>query len=192
MKTLSIICISLFALIGGALFLKNNHYDYIRWYETNIVLNSSYLQKRGIENTRDAIQTLLENRTLKNHKSYRYQTIHIVGGSVFPRTVIAMRELYPNAKIIVTEQFQHHIDLAKEYLRAHHYPTGNITFIHGKFTADHSLPCDLIILPLDYEGEMPTNAPVIVQHLFLTDTPSDDSTLFSYLNMSNMHLYEPR
>ena len=73
--------------------------------------------------------------------------VGIVGGGLFPRTAIVLRELLPNAALTV-------IDLSRENLdTAQHFLPGEITLLNEPFDPRRHQDFDLLVIPLSLRGD---------------------------------------
>jgi hypothetical protein len=105
--------------------------------------------------------------------------ITIVGGGLFPRTALVLRQLLPEAKLILIDQSESNLAIARRFLaefreRRHrglpsHGSYEEPEFVNQRF--DPEMPCeaDLIVIPLAFEGDRQTvyqrpPAPAVVVH----------------------------
>jgi hypothetical protein len=116
----------------------------LRWLEGTLgllertVLHSKLLQQFVLGRHQKAFETLLAQIP-------RPTSIAVVGGGLFPRSLIILRKLCPNSQIVGIEGDTHHIQIAKRFVDAE--------FIDEWF--DPSQPCDfdLLVIPLAYLGD---------------------------------------
>jgi hypothetical protein len=74
--------------------------------------------------------------------------IAVVGGGLFPRTAIVLRELAPAADIVVIDGNRQHVERARELVGA------DVSFEHAWFTAAHpTTGFDLVVIPLAFKGD---------------------------------------
>jgi hypothetical protein len=71
--------------------------------------------------------------------------VTIVGGGLFPRTALAIRELFPQARILVIELNADHIAIARQFV-------DKVEFEHRRY-AGEPLDCDLAVIPLSFHGD---------------------------------------
>lgn len=71
----------------------------------------------------------------------------IVGGGLFPRTALLLRELLPQARLVVLDCDLEHLRVAAPWL-----PSG-VRCEHGTFVAGQRLDADLVVLPLAFAGD---------------------------------------
>ncbi len=74
--------------------------------------------------------------------------VGIVGGGLFPRTAILLRELVPRADLVVIDTDARHLDTAREMI------DGRVTFQHAWFSAtEPAEEFDLVVIPLAFQGD---------------------------------------
>jgi hypothetical protein len=88
----------------------------------------------------------------------------IVGGGLFPRTALILRDLIPLARIRVIDANAEHLRIARAALRA-----SDIEWVHRRFTATEPCDCDLLVIPLSFDGDRAllyrgSVAPVVLIH----------------------------
>jgi len=94
----------------------------------------------------------------------------IVGGALFPRTAWLLRELLPDAALIVVDASPRHVAAARALLRE---GAGDISYVTGRY--DPAAPpesargADLLVIPLAYRGARETfyvapPAPLVLVH----------------------------
>jgi hypothetical protein len=97
--------------------------------------------------------------------------VAIVGGGLFPRTALILRELVPDATLVIIDADHRHLAVARSILGCR----GSIEFVHGRWSTDDRwvdttalTGCDLIVIPLSFQGDRqalyarPAGAPLIV------------------------------
>jgi hypothetical protein len=119
----------------------------LRWLEVPplealecLVLRSPWLQRLVLHSHRRAFQTLLP----------RLPTIRratIVGGGLFPRTALILRELLPAAHLTVVDSNPRNIETARRFLG------GNIEYRNTRYVPGESCACDLTVIPLCLDGD---------------------------------------
>lgn len=77
----------------------------------------------------------------------------IVGGGLFPRTVLCLRRLLPDAELEVIESQAAHIDAARAWLAERDLPAGGIHFRLGDYAAEDLVGADLAVFPLGFRGD---------------------------------------
>jgi hypothetical protein len=80
--------------------------------------------------------------------------VAIVGGGLFPRTVLVLRRLLPHAELVVWEMNSEHAAIARDHL-AHEPRAPRVEFIERRFDATKvdERPFDLCVIPLAFEGD---------------------------------------
>jgi hypothetical protein len=73
--------------------------------------------------------------------------VAIVGGGLFPRTALILRELLPDARITVIDASLANIEVARRLVDR------DIEFAHRRFAAEDAPDCDLLVIPLSFDGE---------------------------------------
>ncbi|HWC97129.1 MAG TPA: fatty acid desaturase [Candidatus Sulfopaludibacter sp.] len=105
-----------------------------------LVLRSPGLQRFVLRSHRRAFQRLLPQL-----KTVRRATI--VGGGLFPRTALILRELLPAAHLTVMDSNARNLQIARTFLG------DTIECRHERYTNGGSLDCDLTVIPLCLEGD---------------------------------------
>ena len=114
----------------------------LRWIEEilsvleRLVFISPLLQRYVIQRHEKAFRKLLNG--------IAPQRIAVVGGGLFPRSLIILKKLFPQAHLIAIEANQHHIQIAKSFVHA--------DFTHQWFDPSHC-DVDLLVIPLAYFGD---------------------------------------
>ena len=74
--------------------------------------------------------------------------VAVVGGGLFPRTAIVLRELAPDAEITIIEANPRNLDTARALIDR------NVAFRQARFSsASAPLDVDLVVIPLAFEGD---------------------------------------
>jgi hypothetical protein len=105
-----------------------------------LVLRSPRLQRFVLHHHRRAVQTLLPH--LGNPRR-----VTIVGGGLFPRTVLILRELMPTAELTIVDSNPRNLETARNILG------GNIEYRHARYSPDQSNAADLTVFPLCLDGD---------------------------------------
>jgi hypothetical protein len=119
----------------------------LRWLEVHplellerVVLISPVLQRYVVERHRRALKNLLAELPPVGR-------VTIVGGGLFPRTALVLRELLPSAEITIVDANPRHLEIARGMLgptvvyRNQHYSSGGI------------YDSDLTVIPLCLDGD---------------------------------------
>ena len=104
-----------------------------------LVLRSAWLQQRVLAAHRRALANVLAGIAPPAR-------IVVVGGGLFPRSVLLLRERYPHASITVLDSERAHLDVAHAWL-----PPGT-QCVCERFVAGQQLAADLVVLPLALRG----------------------------------------
>ena len=120
----------------------------LRWLECanletleRIVLRSKLLQNFVVRTHRRAFQRLLQNVP-------DVRQIAVVGGALFPRTALLLKEIVPSAFVTVIDSNEKHIDIAHGFLN------GSVRYEHRMFeSAGATDEYDLVVIPLSYVGD---------------------------------------
>lgn len=104
-----------------------------------LVLRSAWLQRRVLAAHRAALAQVLQGEAAP-------RTIGIVGGGLFPRSAILLRELYPQARICVFDVEAAHLRAAQAWL-----PPGVQARVQ-RLVPGQRLDVDLVVLPLALRG----------------------------------------
>lgn len=124
----------------------------LRWLELvnlcaleRLVLRFELLQRFVLYRHESALRRLLVE---VRHVS----RVTIVGGGLFPRTALILRRLLPESRLILIDQSESNLAIARGFLSRE---TGEIfqEFVNRRFEPD--MPCDseLLVIPLAFEGE---------------------------------------
>jgi Fatty acid desaturase len=120
----------------------------LRWLDAfsldsleRLALRWQWLQRFVLDVHRKALRLLLQELPPLHR-------IAVVGGGLFPRTVLLLRELAPSAQIVVIDASQPNVETARRLVGA------EVTFEHGYFSASDSCSgFDLLIIPLAFNGD---------------------------------------
>ncbi|HEX5050667.1 MAG TPA: fatty acid desaturase [Planctomycetota bacterium] len=105
-----------------------------------LVLRRPWLRERVLAAHRRALRAVC--RQLPSPRR-----VVIVGGGLFPRTAILLRELLPAAELVVLDENAQHLESARPWL-----PDG-VVLQRGTFAAGQRLDADLVVLPLALRGD---------------------------------------
>jgi hypothetical protein len=111
----------------------------LRWLDglERIVLRSTILQSFVLASHRKAFRNLLPFLPATRR-------VLIVGGGLFPRTALILRELLPGARIEIMDKNAANLESARQILGC------GVHYIHGRFTHCNGR-YDLIVIPLAYD-----------------------------------------
>jgi hypothetical protein len=119
----------------------------LRWVDAlslemleRLVLRWPRLQRFVLDVHRNAFRVLLAQLP-------PLRRVAIVGGGLFPRTVMVLRELAPLAEIVVIDASRPNLETARRLVDA------DVTFEHAYFSAtDDPRDFDLVVIPLAFRG----------------------------------------
>ena len=106
-----------------------------------VVLRSRLLQRWVVGVHAHAFEGLLAAAPPARH-------VAIVGGGLFPRTALIVRRLLPDARITIVDASLPNLDRARAIIQ-----DDAIDFVHAHFMADVQLTCDVVVLPLSFDGD---------------------------------------
>jgi hypothetical protein len=120
----------------------------LRWLDAfsldsleRLVLRWRWLQRYVLDVHRTALKSLLRELPPLGR-------IAVVGGGLFPRTVLLLRELVPSAEIVVIDASQPNVDTARRLVGP------EVTFERALFSATDSCSgFDLLVIPLAFQGD---------------------------------------
>jgi len=120
----------------------------LRWLEgvnleklERIVLRSKLLQKFVLRVHRRAFQRLLK-------KVPDARQIGVVGGALFPRTALLLKEVAPSTTVTVIDSNEKHIEIAHTFLN------GSVRYEHRTFESGSPADdYDVVVIPLSYVGD---------------------------------------
>jgi hypothetical protein len=102
-----------------------------------LVLRSTRLQRFVVQAHSRAIAAILPPMP-------RAPRVLIVGGGLFPRSAIVLRQLLPDADITIMDASARNIEVARTLVADAH-------FVNQRFSGD-APACDLLVIPLAFEG----------------------------------------
>jgi hypothetical protein len=106
-----------------------------------LVLRWPRLQRFVLRVHRDAFRPLLNELP-------PLRRVAVVGGGLFPRTAMVLRDLAPGVEITVIDANRDHVDAARALI------DGSVLFEHARFSAaDAPRAVDLIVIPLAFDGD---------------------------------------
>jgi fatty acid desaturase len=85
----------------------------------------------------------------------RLERVGVVGGGLFPRTVLILRKLLPESHLVVVDRSAQNIERARRYLARHDGERGErgVQFVEASFDPRAPHDFDLIIIPLAFHGD---------------------------------------
>jgi hypothetical protein len=121
------------------------------------------------------------------------QRVCIVGGGIFPRSLLALAPLLPRtAAVTVVDGCARNLALARRVI-AGERALPRVTFLHETFDPARPPPCDLLVLPLAYRGDRSAvydaaPAPLMIVHDWLWRPRGTAGRRVSWLLLKRMNL----
>jgi hypothetical protein len=104
-----------------------------------LVLRSPRLQRFVLESHRRALARLVSRLP-------RIDRVAIVGGGLFPRTALILRDLLPGARLVVIDADENNLETARSLIG------GAAEFVHRRYRAPEEAPgFDLVVIPLSLD-----------------------------------------
>jgi len=100
-----------------------------------LALRSAPLQRFVVDSHRRAFERILPRVRCARR-------VTIVGGGLFPRTAIILKELLPGAELTIVDSNSRHIDIARTFL------DGAVRYRNACYRPGDELDCDLLVVPL--------------------------------------------
>jgi hypothetical protein len=116
------------------------------WLE-RLPLSSTFVRRVIVESHARAFARLLP--TLHPE---RIQRVCIVGGGLFPRTVLVLQRLLPGRRLVVVDASAHNLAIAERELRRDD-AMGDVELRHARFDPDTAHEFDLVVVPLAFVGD---------------------------------------
>jgi hypothetical protein len=153
-------------------------FSILEWLE-RFVIRSAVLQRFVLVRHQDAFQRLLPELMSANK-------VAIVGGGLFPRTLLILQRLMPNARFVVIDRCADNIEQARSLIDS------DTNFIHAPYSLDLVEGMDLVVIPLSFVGdreEIYRNPPA--RHLVIHDwlwRPRGVTTVVSIFLLKRLNL----
>lgn len=91
-------------------------------------------------------------RLLAARPGIRLDHVAVVGGGLFPRTVLVLRRIAPGARIVVIDASASNVERARAHLAQLGAATG-VDFLAERFVPARHRGFDLVVIPLGYRGD---------------------------------------
>lgn len=114
----------------------------LEWLE-RMVLRSPPLQRMVLRSHYRAFRALLPPTSRVRHAV-------IVGGGLFPRTALILREILPDARITIVDTDARNLATARAFLGT---AADGFDFVHRHYSSEHTGNCDLVVFPLCFDGD---------------------------------------
>jgi hypothetical protein len=113
-----------------------------------MVLRSPRLQRFVVRAHTRAVARVLHDRDAIGR-------VAVIGGGLFPRTALVLRDLMPEATVVIIDANRAHLDVARAFLDARPSQARPIAeFRHETFLAGDRLDgFDLVIVPMAFKGD---------------------------------------
>jgi hypothetical protein len=154
------------------------------WLERR-VLRSRVLQRALIAAHRRAFRPLLA------HTPAGRVRIGVVGGGLFPRTVLVLRDLLPNARLAIIDSNPRHLQVARDHLGA----AGDHIELRPELFQPQGLTShfDVLVIPLAYRGDRERlyrepPAPITLIHDWVWRRRGHDGRRISWLLLKRVNL----
>lgn len=150
-----------------------------------LALRSSWLQRALVRSHARAFRRVLAGRS-PDH-------VLVVGGGLFPRSVLVLHEVLPHARITVLDASRDHLEVAREHLTSRGMPLDAVDFECGLYDAPNvTRDADLIVLPLALTGDrrsafQPGPVPRLL-HAWLWESRGQASSIVSVLLLKRVSL----
>ena len=110
----------------------------------------------------------------------------IVGGGLFPRTVLVLRAVLPGARLTVVERSTESLAAANAFL------PGNVELLHEFYIPGHSENAELLVIPLAFSGDRESiyrhpPATAVLVHDWIW-RPRGESRVISWLLLKRLNL----
>ena len=105
-----------------------------------LVLRLPILQRFVLRRHQGALRRLLTGIPVPG-------TVGIVGGGLFPRTAIILRELLPEAKLVLIDLSAGNLAIANRFI------AGSAEYVNERFEADDPCDFDLLTIPLAFSSD---------------------------------------
>lgn len=157
-----------------------------------IALGSSLLQRFMLFTHARAMAPLLRDLPASPVR------VAIVGGGLFPRSLLVLAELLPTARFVVVDRSVASVSRAIDHLKQRRFPLGRVRFCIESFDpSQHSAACDLVVTPLGYVGDDATlveaaRQTAVLRHDWLWARPTGRSRIVSWLLLKRLTLSRGR
>ena len=122
------------------------------------------------------------------------QHVLIVGGGLFPRTLLVLRQLLPDARLVIVDAAPEHLDCARNYLTDRGLPVPELRC--ARFDVGAPTDADLVVLPLAFVGDIAGIArqpgPALLLHRWMWHPRLGRQAVVSALLCKRVDLLPPR
>jgi fatty acid desaturase len=78
--------------------------------------------------------------------------VAVIGGGLFPRSALALAQIWPEAQVTIVDADARHLERAREFLRGRE-EAGRVEFVLARYEPDTPLAADLVVVPLALVGD---------------------------------------
>jgi hypothetical protein len=113
--------------------------------------------------------------------------VAVVGGGLFPRTVLVLRRLWPDARLVAIDADAAHVAAVRRF------PVGDTEFVTAVYDPDEHTGFDLVVIPLAYVGDRARlyghpPAPFLLVHDWLWRRRGGRGAVVSWLLLKRLNL----
>jgi hypothetical protein len=147
-----------------------------------LVLRSPWLQRFVVRRHERALRALLPRLPAVRRAA-------VVGGGLFPRTVLVLQRLLPGAQLVVIDARAEHLDIARPFL------SGPVELLQDWYDPARHRGFDLVVIPLAYIGDRAAlyrepPAPAVLVHDWLWRRRGTGRVV-SWLLLKRLNLVRP-
>lgn len=160
-----------------------------------LALRSRLLRRFLVAAHRRSFQPLLAQLSLQSPLQARRVRIGVVGGGLFPRTVLVLRELLPEARLAIIDSNPRHLEQARAQLgSAADVDVDEVELIAASFdAAADDQRFDVVVIPLAYRGDREglyatPPAPITLIHDWVWRRRGHDGRRISWLLLKRLNL----
>jgi hypothetical protein len=124
-------------------------------------------------------------------------TVGIIGGGLFPRTLIVLRRLLPEATLIVVDRSAQNVERAQRFLRRSGLDLTGVEFRVEPYDPERHQGFDLLVAPLGFVGDRGalsagSDRALLVTHDWIWHAGGEHTTIVSYLLLKRMSLHRAK
>ena len=154
-----------------------------------LALRSKHLQRFMVSTHERAFRRLIADQG-----SSAVERIAVIGGGLFPRSVIVLRKLFPESRIAVIDRSAGSVRIAKGFLCGRGLDLSGIDFRVEQFDPTRHADFDLVVAPLAFVGERGALRQVrcrfaLVVHAWLWNRSGERSETVSWLLLKRLNLF---
>ncbi len=158
-------------------------------------LHPGPIQRLMLRTHARAMATLLQK--LPQHGD-SVRRVAIVGGGLFPRSLLILAKLLPHARFVLIDQSARHLAVAERYLRTSAPDLlPRVELRESLYEPSQELSCDLLVIPLAYLGDRqalyqrPQVTQAVLVHDWLWRRGGDTGCAVSLLLLKRLNLRLP-